>query len=165
MCPGLHKLWYPSIRDTRTWSKFGAHGELGDVFLFSNLGGLWFSENSDPVNGDPCSGSRRPCSGSWRPCSGSRRTVIWFSETVLLDPLWIYLYSQKSSWKTSLICIESRMLRLFSKHRPNHRRATTGGPWKLWGVTLQTSYVEGRWHPNWAHLSSLHIFSVCGYRN
>ena len=28
-----------------TWSKFGAHGEHGDVFLFSNLGALWFSEN------------------------------------------------------------------------------------------------------------------------
>ena len=42
---GLHKLWYPGIRDTSTWSKFGAHGEHGDVFLFSNLGTLWFSEN------------------------------------------------------------------------------------------------------------------------
>ena len=42
---GLHKLWYPSIRDTSTWCKFGAHGEHGDVFLFSNLGALWFSEN------------------------------------------------------------------------------------------------------------------------
>ena len=42
---GLHKLWYPSIRDTSKWSKFGAHGEHGDVFLFSNLGALWFSEN------------------------------------------------------------------------------------------------------------------------
>ena len=37
---GLHELWYPSIRDTSTWSKFGAHGENGDVFLFSNLGAL-----------------------------------------------------------------------------------------------------------------------------
>ena len=37
---GLHKLWYPSIRDASTWSKFGAHGEHGDVFLFSNLGAL-----------------------------------------------------------------------------------------------------------------------------
>ena len=43
--PGLHKLWYPGIRDTSTWSKFGAHGEHGDVFLFSNLGAVWFSEN------------------------------------------------------------------------------------------------------------------------
>ena len=42
---GLHKLWYPCIRDTSTWSKFGAHGEHGDVFLFSNLGAPWFSEN------------------------------------------------------------------------------------------------------------------------
>ena len=42
---GLHKLWYPGIQDTSTWSKFGAHGEHGDVFLFSNLGVLWFSEN------------------------------------------------------------------------------------------------------------------------
>ena len=25
-----------------------------------------------------------------------------------------------------------------------------GCPWKLWGITLQTSYVEGRWHQNWA---------------
>ena len=45
MLAGLHKLWYPGIRDTSTWSKFGAHGEHGDVFLFSNLGALWFSEN------------------------------------------------------------------------------------------------------------------------
>ena len=44
-CAGLHKLWYPGIRDRSTWSKFGAHGEHGDVFLFSNLGALWFSEN------------------------------------------------------------------------------------------------------------------------
>ena len=42
---GLHKLWYPGIRDRSTWGKFGAHGEHGDVFLFSNLGALWFSEN------------------------------------------------------------------------------------------------------------------------
>ena len=42
---GLHKLWYPTIQDTSAWSKFGAHGEHGDVFLFSNFGALWFSEN------------------------------------------------------------------------------------------------------------------------
>ena len=36
-----------------------------------------------------------------------------------------------------------------------------GWPWKLWGVTLQTSYVEGRLHQNWAHTSPLHFFSVC----
>ena len=42
---GLHKLWYPGIRDRSTWGKFGAHGEHGDVFLFSNLGALGFSEN------------------------------------------------------------------------------------------------------------------------
>ena len=40
MYTGLHKLWYPGIRDTSTWSKFGAHGAHGDVFLFSNLGAL-----------------------------------------------------------------------------------------------------------------------------
>ena len=45
MTSGLHKLWHPGIRDTSTWSKFGAHEEHGDVFLFSNLGALWFSEN------------------------------------------------------------------------------------------------------------------------
>ena len=37
---GLHKLWYPVVRDRSTWGKFGAHGEHGDVFLFSNLGAL-----------------------------------------------------------------------------------------------------------------------------
>ena len=37
---GLHKLCYPTIRDRSTWSEFGAHGEHGDVFLFSNLGAL-----------------------------------------------------------------------------------------------------------------------------
>ena len=41
---GLHKLWYPGIRDMSTRGKFGAHGEHGDVFLFSNLGTLWFSD-------------------------------------------------------------------------------------------------------------------------
>ena len=40
MHTGLHKLWYPGIRDRSTWGKFGAHGEHGDVFLFSNLGAL-----------------------------------------------------------------------------------------------------------------------------
>ena len=39
-CAGLHKLWYPVVRDMSTWSKFVAHGEHGDVFLFSNLGAL-----------------------------------------------------------------------------------------------------------------------------
>ena len=38
--PGLHKLCYPTILDRSTWSKFGAHGEHGDVFLVSNLGAL-----------------------------------------------------------------------------------------------------------------------------
>ena len=37
---GLHKLCYPTIWDRSTWSKFRAHGEHGDVFLFSNLGAL-----------------------------------------------------------------------------------------------------------------------------
>ena len=34
---GLHKLCHLTIRDGSTWSKFGARGEHGDVFLFSNL--------------------------------------------------------------------------------------------------------------------------------
>ena len=38
--PGLHNLFHPTIRDGSTWSKFGAHGEHGDAFLFSNLGAL-----------------------------------------------------------------------------------------------------------------------------
>ena len=42
---GLHNLFHPTILDGSTWSKFGACGEHGDVFLFSNLGALWFSEN------------------------------------------------------------------------------------------------------------------------
>ena len=42
---GLHNLFHPTIWDGSTWSKFGAHGEHGDVLLFSNLGALWFSEN------------------------------------------------------------------------------------------------------------------------
>ena len=40
MTAGLHKLWYPVVRDRSTWGKFEAHGEHGDVFLFSNLGAL-----------------------------------------------------------------------------------------------------------------------------
>ena len=52
--PGLHKLCYPTIRDRSTWSKFGAYGEHGDVFLFSNLGALWFSENLFRYSLDVC---------------------------------------------------------------------------------------------------------------
>ena len=37
---GLHNSFHPTIRDGSTWSKFGARGEHGDVFLFSNLGVL-----------------------------------------------------------------------------------------------------------------------------
>ena len=37
---GLHNSCHPTIRDGSTWSKFGARGEHGDVFLFSNLGAL-----------------------------------------------------------------------------------------------------------------------------
>ena len=37
---GLHNLCHPTIRDGSMWSKFGARGEHGDVFLFSNLGAL-----------------------------------------------------------------------------------------------------------------------------
>ena len=37
---GLHKLCHPTIQDGSTWSKFGARGEYGDVFLFPNLGAL-----------------------------------------------------------------------------------------------------------------------------
>ena len=32
---GLHNLFHPTIRDGSTWSKFGARGEHGDIFLFS----------------------------------------------------------------------------------------------------------------------------------
>ena len=41
---GLHNAFHPTIRNGSTWSKFRARGEHGDVFLFSNLGALWFSE-------------------------------------------------------------------------------------------------------------------------
>ena len=47
----LLQLCHPTIRDGSTWSKFGARGEHEDVFLFSNLGALWFSEMSAPVLG------------------------------------------------------------------------------------------------------------------
>ena len=38
--PGLHNSFHPTIQDGSTWSMFGAHGEHGDVFLFSKLGVL-----------------------------------------------------------------------------------------------------------------------------
>ena len=31
-------------------------------------------------------------------------------------------------------------------------------PWKLWGRTIQTNYVGGRWHQNWAYTSPQHFF-------
>ena len=47
----MHNLFHPTIRVGSMWSKFGARGDSGDVFLFSNLSVLWFSE--------------KPCSSSW----------------------------------------------------------------------------------------------------
>ena len=41
--PGLHKLCNPTIRDGSTWSKFGARGEHGDVFLSSQVKNSLFS--------------------------------------------------------------------------------------------------------------------------
>ena len=41
--PGLHKLCHPTIRDSSTWSKFGARGEHGDVFLSSQVKNSLFS--------------------------------------------------------------------------------------------------------------------------
>ena len=32
---GVHKSFYPTIRDGSTWSKFRARGENGDVLRFS----------------------------------------------------------------------------------------------------------------------------------
>ena len=52
---GLHNSCHPTIRDGSTWGKFGARGEHKDVFLFSNLGALLFSENRAPVLREPCS--------------------------------------------------------------------------------------------------------------
>ena len=46
---GLHNSFHPTIRDGSTWSMFGARGKHGDVFLFSNLGALWFLENCASV--------------------------------------------------------------------------------------------------------------------
>ena len=48
---GLHNLFHPTIQDGSTWSKFGARGERGDVFPFSNLDAFWFSENRATVLG------------------------------------------------------------------------------------------------------------------
>ena len=48
----LHNSCHPTIRDGSTWSKIGARGEHGDVFLFSNLGALRFSENRAPILGE-----------------------------------------------------------------------------------------------------------------
>ena len=36
--------------------------------------------------------------------------------------------------------------------------STSGHPWKLWGITVQNSYMEGRWQQNWAHTSPLYFF-------
>ena len=35
-----------------------------------------------------------------------------------------------------------------------------GHPWKLWGTTVQTSYVEGWWHQNWDRSRSAKSFCV-----
>ena len=39
-----------------------------------------------------------------------------------------------------------------------------GYPWKVWGITVQTSYVEGRWHQNWV-CSRPTVFLPKGHEN
>ena len=58
---------------------------------------------------------------------------------------------QKTPQKTAIfVCRNRSYLTLKGPVRQTvDTRSTTGGPWKLWGITLQTSYVEGRWHQNW----------------
>ena len=34
-----------------------------------------------------------------------------------------------------------------------------GSCWLIWGITIQTSYVEGRWHQNWVYTSSKLFFA------
>ena len=60
----------------------------------------------------------------------------------------------------------------FSVHEselPHFGRTWTPGqllgyPWKLWGITLQTSNKEGQWHQNWAYTSLLNFF-MCVHGN
>ena len=42
-------------------------------------------------------------------------------------------------------------------------RSTSGAPLKLWGITLQTSFVEGRWHQI-ESTRARHIFYVCAQK-
>ena len=51
ICTGLHNLCHPTIRDGSTWSKFGAHGEHGGVFLFSNSQGQFFFPSDTLIYG------------------------------------------------------------------------------------------------------------------
>ena len=84
-------------------------------------------------------------------------------------------YRQKLTvWQgKSILCQKTRQKRLFLCARIgvtwlckdlDAKRLTPGQllgcTWKLWGMTLPTSFVEGRWHQNWANTSPLYFFTV-----
>ena len=82
-----------------------------------------------------------------------KKLTVWQGKLILC---------QKTHQKRLFLCARIGVTWLWKDldAKPLTAGQLLGCPWKLWGITLQTSYVEGRWHKNWAHMSPLHFFTV-----
>ena len=86
-----------------------------------------------------------------------QKLTVWQGKSILC---------QKTPQKRLFLCARIRVSWL--RKDLDAKRLTPGQllgwPWKRWSITLQTSFVEGQWHQNWAHTSPLHCYRVCALK-
>ena len=70
------------------------------------------------------------------------------------------LFVQKNTSKWAILVCTN--LGYQTSEGPGRQTIDTRSTWGI--ITLRTSYVEGRWHQNWAHRSLLHFF-MCVHGN
>ena len=152
----LKRTWFLS-RMQLPWLSTASIGRGGPWrrwrWLFAN--GQW-----------PC-----PQALSFKHCSGIdalNTSLISFSSVCLYDAVSDLMHNwvpQRPDFKSALGVIKMVLNAQFHLYIIRRTRIwiswakllapgqLVGYPWKLWGITVQTSYVEGRWHQNWAYTS------------
>ena len=83
-----------------------------------------------------------------------QQSTVWLGKSILC---------KKTPQKLLFLCARIWVTWLWKDldAKPSKPGQQLGWPWNLWGIMLQTSYVEGCWHQNWVHTSPLHFFIEC----